>query len=632
MAGQEVETARHGEPIDPPISLFLDSRLAQLADVVPEAVTEGRLDLDRLREALGDIVEDGPERYTFSWAGKRGALQLLQIASQATLVPALEESVAWETTDNIFIEGENLDVLKLLYRAYFGRVRAIYIDPPYNTGADFIYPDDFSERVGTYLRVTGQTDEAGNLLTSNPETSGRYHSAWLSMMYPRLFLARQLLRDDGVIFVSVDDHELDNLRLIMNEIFGEENRIENFVWKKSYGGGAKERYAVTQHEYVLMYARRKEAVESLWLPPNPETERRYYKGRDEKFETRGPFRLQPLGAARSLDARENLRYAIPHEEYGEIWPDYQWLWERDRTLKALANDELVFSGKDGEVTVSYKQYLRDEAGKTRGEKPTSVIEGIYTQHGTQELTDLFDGVQVMQYPKPVALLKRLVSMATDPASSDIVLDFFAGSCTTAHAVMDLNREDAGNRRFVMVQLPEPTPEGSAARQAGLDTIAQLGRERIKRAAAKIAETDNGNGARSDDRGFKAFSFASSNFKPWPSIGGDDVDSYSNQLELHTTQLVDNALPDAILWEVAMREGLSLNSRLETVELEGTNNVLRLIDLDREQTLYVCLDEQVDAGIARSLGLTREDTFICREAALDDTLAANLELQCHLKTV
>jgi adenine-specific DNA-methyltransferase len=555
----------------------------------------------------------------------------LQATAEGAIHPDKGEAVSWDTTANAFVEGENLDVLKLLYKSYFGRVKMIYIDAPYNTGGDFLYPDRFEERLSAYLSMTGQQDEAGNLLTSNPETSGRYHSSWLSMMYPRLFLARQLLRDDGLLFVSIDDHEVDNLGLVLDEIFGEENRVETFIWKKSYGGGAKERYAVTQHEYVLLYARRKDAVESLWLPPNPETERKYYKGKDSKVGTRGPYRLQPLAAARSLDPRDNLVYPIPHPEYGDIEPEYQWIWEKKRALKALANDELVFTKSDNGVTVSYKQYLRDEHGKTRGEKPTSVIDKIYTQHGTQELTALFDDVPVMQYPKPVALLKRLVGMATDPSGSDIVLDLFAGSATTAHAVMALNQEDAGNRRFILVQLPEPTPIGSPARKAGYQTVSQLGRERIVRAAAQLAEADNGTES-GDDRGFRAFTYTRSVFKPWPAIASDDIEEYTRQLELHASQLEDGANQEDVLWEVALREGFSLNTSFERVDEGGANEVIRVVDPDRGQVLYASLDESINDSVARKLGLTREDVFVCRETALDDSLAANLELQCQLRTI
>ncbi|PIP07888.1 MAG: site-specific DNA-methyltransferase, partial [Syntrophobacteraceae bacterium CG23_combo_of_CG06-09_8_20_14_all_50_8] len=235
----------------------------ELKNLFPEIVSEGKIDFEKLRLALGDDVDSQAERYNFTWAGKRDAIRMLQTPSRATFIPCKEEFVNFDTSQNIFIEGENLEVLKLLYKPYFGRIKMIYLDPPYNTGNDFVYPDNFADPLDTYLRLTGQKDAEGNLLTSNPETSGRYHSAWLSMMYPRLFLARQLLRDDGVIFVSIDDHEVHNLRMLMNEVFGEENFVDNIIWKKRYGGGAKEKHLVSVHEYILFFAKNKELLDPL---------------------------------------------------------------------------------------------------------------------------------------------------------------------------------------------------------------------------------------------------------------------------------------------------------------------------------------------------------------------------------
>ena len=266
--------------------------------------------------------------------------------SRATLLPAPDESESWDETKHLFIEGDNLEVLKLLYKAYFGRVKMIYIDPPYNTGNDFIYPDKFADPLDTYLRITGQRDENGNGLTSNPETSGRYHSAWLSMMYPRLFVARQLLRDDGVIFVSIDDHEVHNLRMLMNEVFGEENFIAELCWNNVYGGGAKSKHVVSQHEYVLLFSRNLDALGEIELPPDLDARRRY-TGRDEKYPIRGPFRTQPL-ATNSMDQRPNLRFPIKWQGE-EIWPERQWQWSEGRVKTALANNELIIGRNRGKV-------------------------------------------------------------------------------------------------------------------------------------------------------------------------------------------------------------------------------------------------------------------------------------------
>ncbi len=378
-------TQQHGEPIPRQSASVRDHRLAVIAEHFPEAITEGKVDWDALRAALGDLVDDAPERYTFSWAGKRDAIRLLQTPTSATLLPSPDESVDWDTTRNAFIAGDNLEVLKLLYKPYFGRVKMIYIDPPYNTGNDFIYPDNYADPLDTYLRLTGQKDAQGNLLTSNPETSGRYHSAWLSMMYPRLFLARQLLREDGLIFVSIDDVEAANLRLLMNELYGEENFVAQLTWKKSYGGGSKARYVVGLHEYVVCYARSLRSCGSIDLPPDPEV-RKYYMSQDDKLQTRGPYRTQPL-ATTSYDERPNLRYPISWQG-NEIWPEKQWQWSRERVRRAIENDELVVTERDGAWSVYYKQYLYDEEGREAGAKPFSVMEGPYTQEGTAEVREL----------------------------------------------------------------------------------------------------------------------------------------------------------------------------------------------------------------------------------------------------
>jgi len=609
-------------------------RMQALRDLFPEAFSEGKVDFDKLRAALGDLVDESPERYSFTWAGKRDSVTAFQRPSRGTLATDKDASVNWDGTSHVFIEGENLEVLKLLYRSYFGRVKMIYIDPPYNTGIDRIYPDDFADPLGRYLRATGQMDDAGNLLTTNADTGGRYHSAWLSMLYPRLFLARQLLRDDGVIFVSIDDSEVDNLRLLMNEVFGEENRIESFVWKKSYGGGAKEKYAVTQHEYVLLYARNLPAVGELWLPPDPDAEARYYKFRDGKFAERGPYRVKPLEASKSMDRRGNLTFPVPLPWGGEVLPKRQWWWSADRVMRTLANDELVFTQTADGVSVSYKQYLRDENGVPRGAKPFSVIDGIYTQQGTADLSDLFDGRVVMQFPKPVALMRQLVSMATEEDREGVVLDFFAGSCPLAQAVLGLNREDNGDRRFVVVQLPEPLDEPITLRDGTtLATIADIGRQRIRRVIARMRAEDEGKLDIADretpeDLGFRALRLVRSNLRSEEDAAADG----ETEEVLFTQPLVDGWTADGLLHEIGLREGFDLAVRIERLPDLTTNTIYRITDPHKDQMCHVCLDPKLDAETAKVLGLTRDDLFICFDSALDDTLAANLALQCHLKVI
>lgn len=333
---------------------------------------------------------------------------------------------------NLIIEGDNYDALRALRATHKGKIRCIYIDPPYNTGnRDFVYNDRFIEKTHTYR-----------------------HSLWLEFMHKRLVLAKELLANDGLIFVSIDDNEVFRIGMLMDRIFGEENLIQTMIWKKSYGGGSKSRYVVGLHEYVLCYAKRKDDISHIELPSDPES-RRYYTGMDEKYETRGPFRTQPL-ATNSMDARPNLRFPIIWQE-NEIWPDKQWQWSRDRVAKALANNELLFSNSRGRWSVRYKQYLRDENGIERGSKPTSIMDGPYTQDGTAEIRDIFGDGKYFSFPKPSDLIAHLLRFIHWDKSAD-VLDFFAGSGTTAHAVAKLNAEDGGNRRFILVSSAESTED------------------------------------------------------------------------------------------------------------------------------------------------------------------------------
>ena len=612
-------------------------QIERLKQLFPECVSEGKVDFDRLRATLGDAgVLAGDNAYTFTWAGKQDAFRAIQTPSGASLAPAPDESVNWEETRHLFIEGENLEVLKLLYKSYFGKVKMIYIDPPYNTGNDFIYRDDYSKPRRTYLEKTGQMDAEGNLLTTNPETSGRYHSDWLLMMYPRLFLARQLLREDGVIFVSIDDNEVHNLRLMMNEVFGEENLVAEIIWKKAYGGGAKVKQVVGLHEYVICFARNKEALGFLELPPNPET-RKYYKYTDEKFQTRGPYRTQPLWT-NSMDPRPNLRYSIMWNGQ-EIWPERQWQWQKSRTEEALENDELVFvEGEDG-YSVYYKQYLRDETGKERGAKPYSVLEGPYTQDGTAEITNLFGNGKIFPFPKPPDLIKHFVSYTWTDEDA-IILDFFAGSCSTAQAVLEFNREQGGNRQFILVQFPELTADDSPAHRAGFETIADIGKERIRRVIVRMQDKDDDGQLSLDlnpneDLGFKVFKLAPSTFRQWEppaDEGAEDAQALEKQLALFDRGLEPGADPRHVIYEVILKLGYSLNAQIAPLELES-NQVYRVTDAgDSPTTFYICLDDDLQDATIDALPLDKDVAFVCLDTALDDSQKVNLSMQCLLKVI
>ncbi|MGA2526214.1 MAG: site-specific DNA-methyltransferase [Smithellaceae bacterium] len=548
-----------------------EEKLDKLKEIIPEAFTENKIDWEKLKAALGDDIEFKNERYVLNWAGKSDAFRALQSPSTDTLMPCKEESVNFDSTGNIFIEGENLEVLKVLQKSYFGKIKMIYIDPPYNTGNDnFIYPDKFAESKEEYLNRIGDKDETGlmtreGLYRKNSKDSGHYHSNWLSMMYPRLFLARNLLRDDGVIFVSIDDNEVHNLRLLMNEVFGEENFVDCVIWKKRYGGGAKEKYLVSLHEYALLYAKSIDLLDPIIVPNNPESVEKYYKFKDDKFELRGPYRTHPLEATKSMGDRPNLVFPITAPDKTKILPKRQWLWSKDRAQKALIENELEFiRGKDG-WSVHTKQYWKDEQGNIRQSKAFSIIDNVFTQHGTNEIIDLFGSAKYFAFPKPTGFIKPLLSIGTTSIEDDIILDFFAGSCTTAHAVLALNKEDGGNRKFICAQLPEKCNENAEAFKAGYKTIAEIGKERIRRVIKKIQEDQDGkldldrHGDR--DLGFKVFKLKESNFKIWRS-NIETEEELVAQMQQHLESLDEHVKTEDLLYELLLKSGAPLTAKIK----------------------------------------------------------------------
>ena len=447
---------------------LLQESVRRLRELFPEVVSEGKVDFDKLRSVLGDEVDGRPERYSFSWAGKRDAIRLLQTPSRATLVPCPEESVNFDDTQHLFIEGDNLEVLKLLYKAYAGRVKMIYIDPPYNTGNDFVYPDNYADPLATYLQLTAQADEEGNLLTSNPETSGRYHSAWLSMMYPRLFLARQFLHEQGIICISIDDKEVHNLRLVMNEVFGEENFVACVIWQHSLQAKGYLGSFSLHHNCILIYKRC--ATFALGALARTEEHNKNYSNPDN--DPRGPWRS---GDVRNAAYRPNLIFKIPTPSGKTINPPKNgWRWSRQTIQKKIDDGEIVFS--DDETRIIRKIHLANVQGRA----PESIWFGKdvgTTRQAKEELKALFDGESPLDTPKPTRLIRKVLEISMDRDNDDIVLDFFAGSCTTVHAVMEYNRQNSGRVRCITVQLPEAvdanTPAGKTAKQSGLATIADI---------------------------------------------------------------------------------------------------------------------------------------------------------------
>lgn len=601
----------------------LEERLEDLKEMFPEFFTEGKLDVPKLREFLGEGIEEETERYHFTWAGKRDAINMLQTPTRATLVPCPDESIDFNATGNIFIEGENLEVLKLLYKPYFGAVKAIYIDPPYNTGGELVYSDNYKDPLSTYLRITGQIDEAGNITSNKVDKSGRLHSNWLSMMYPRLFLARQLLKDDGIIFVSIDDHEVYNLRMLMNTVFGEENMLQQIVWQRHGGGGNDAKHFAIDHEYILAYAKNNESIGRLRLPLN-DGQKSEYTGVDKWFSTLGPYKTRTLLSMRPASPRPNLQYEIELPDGGKVFNE--WKWEESRFLEAKRENKIHFRQDDsGKWQVEYKIYLN-----TSKRVPRSLLtKEERNSQGKAQLRRILGENEILNNPKPVGLIKHLLQFSTDLDS--LVVDFFAGSCTTAQAVVELNREDDGNRHFIMVQLPEPTPENSIARNAGYETISDIGKTRVRRILERMRE-DNCF-IESKDLGVKVFKLAKSNYQLWNGVAEDTPESYAEQLRLFSgNPLVEDWILENVIYETVLKEGYQLNSLIEQVKGIERNTIFRITSADQKQMFYICLDEELFQGEIDKLGLTSDDLFVCFDQALDDTKASNLALQCRLKTI
>ena len=514
-----------------------DGNIDRIRELFPGCVTEIKdesgalklaVDFDQLKQELSDSIVEGPqERYHLNWPGKREALLTANAPIAKTLRPCREESVDFDTTKNLFIEGDNLDALKLLQETYLGKVKMIYIDPPYNTGNDFIYEDDFAETTDEFLLRSNQKDEEGNRLVANTESNGRFHSDWLSMMAVRLRIARNLMSEDGLIFISIDEGEVSNLKLICDEIFGSKNYIEQVAWKNKYGSGALTKGFANVHEYILVYS--KGVFENVAAPLDDE-QRAAYKQRDEKYDSRGGYITQPL-ATNSKDDRPNLQYTVFHNGI-EIKPEKQWIWGKERFEQAYKNNEIVINKKNGKYSVRSKQYLKDENGVERLGKPVSFLNGPFNQDGTKEIKELFN-TSVFGFPKPTKLIEYFISfVVNDNLKTDyIVLDFFAGSCSTAQAIMQRNSIDGGKRRFIMVQLPEPCDEQSEAFKAGYKTIAEISKERIRRAGKKIKDE----GGRQKDEESNLFSEAdNSSLIPHPS----SLDTGFRVLKIDSSNMAD----------------------------------------------------------------------------------------------
>ena len=579
---------------------------SRLAALFPECFSEGKLDLEKLLALCGSYTADDFEKYEFRWKGKADCLKLAQKRSSATLRPCREESVDFDTTQNLYIEGDNLEVLKLLQTAYYRQVKMIYIDPPYNTGHDFVYADDFADPLAKYREVTQQATK------SNPETMGRYHTNWLNMMYPRLKLASNLLRDDGVIFISIDDNEVDNLKKLCNEVFGEENFVAQIVWQKIHSTKNDAKYYSDNHEYLLIYARNLSQVDVRLLPRTEEMNSRY---KNPDNDPRGPWQSGDLVAS---GERTTGHFIVKSPKTGkefDVPQDKHWVYS-EANLKVLIDDNQIWFGADGNAFPRKKRFLSDvQDGQTPNTLWLSDEVG-HNQSAARDLKALFDDKKIFDFPKPVELIKRTLQLSSH--EDDICMDFFSGAAVTAHAAMQLNAEDGGNRHFILVQLPEVCPEDSEAFKAGYKNICEIGKERIRRAGQKIKDA---NPLFTGDTGFKVFKLDSSNLRLWDGspLTQDDLLTLSERLN----DMIDRVKPDRsdedVITEIMLKLGVPLTEEISRQELDGHT----FYTVGRENLLLVCLQDQLSTDDLEKLADLAPGTMVLSESALaDDSAMSN----------
>jgi adenine-specific DNA-methyltransferase len=610
----------------------------ELLRLLPEIRTEGgKIDFDRLKRVLGEIVDPGKERYGMNWPGKADCFKAIQRPSLGTLLPRREESVNFDTTENLIIEGDNLEVLKLLQKAYLGKIKMIYIDPPYNTGNDFIYPDDYSESLQTYLDYTGQIDGEGHKFSTNTEADGRFHSKWLNMMYSRLYLARNLLSNEGVVFVSIDDHELNNLVRILDEVFGEDRRLGCITVVSNLKGRSDDKFFATAHNYLLAYGNDGYISKGVPLPEE------YLDDYPETSEDGRRFRLQGLrkrgAGARRID-RPKMFYPIyanpstgcvslhgsadfPEEVLPKLsdGQDGRWRWGRDTAESRLSELKAERVGSEGRWDVFQIDYSESVEGVKRI-KPKTVWSGseFANETGTLELKRLF-GKAVFDTAKPVGLINYCIEQALD--SDGIVLDFFAGSGTTAHAVLNLNKEDNGNRKFILVQLPEPT------KHEEFSTISDITKERVRRVIKKLNEDDAGElslgSSTNQDRGFRVFRLENSNLRVWVPVSpeGDDaaqkVSHLADQLELHINHLREDRSSEDLLFELLLKSGFPLTAKVDVFNVSH-----KVVYSLADGVMLMCLERSLTVELIRAIAERKPERVIL----LDEGFAGNDQLKAN----
>ena len=597
----------------------VQDNISRIAELFPECITEVNdqmggvkrsIDFDKLRQLLSsDIVEGNEERYQFTWPDKRKAILAANAPINATLRPCPEESVDFDTTQNLYIEGDNLDVLKCLKETYLHKVKMIYIDPPYNTGNDFVYEDDFAESASEYLANSGQFDEQGNRLVTNTESNGRFHTDWLNMIYPRLKVARDLLTEDGVIFISIDDNEVENLRKVCDEIFGESNFIATLVWERAYSPKNDAKYISNSHDYVLMYAKSAANFVIGRLERTAEANARYSNPDNDP---RGVWKPSDM-SVKTYNAECDYSITTPSGRVVEPPAGRCWSLSRNAFRERLQDNRIWF-GSDGSSVPCIKRFITEL--KHDGMAPTSILfykDVGHSQEGAQEVVSLFGDKGVFDGPKPVRLLERLITLANLKEDS-IVLDFFSGSATTAHAVMKKNVEKEKNCRFIMVQLPEEVSDKK--KDQGYKNICEIGKERIRRAGAKIKE-ENPEKAQNLDTGFRVLKLDSSNMK-------DVFYSPKETSQLELFRYVDNVKDDRtsedLLFQVMLELGATLDSKIEESVVDG-KTIYNVAD----GYLVACFDQEVSDDVVKAIAKMQPTYAVLRDTSLaNDATATNFE--------
>lgn len=612
------------------------ANVEKLKEVFPEVFADGKVDFDKLQGLLGHYIADDKEKYSFSWKGKADSLRLAQKRSTGTLRPCKEESKDWDTTENLYIEGDNLEVLKLLQSSYLNSVKMIYIDPPYNTGNDFVYTDDFADGIAHYKEVTGQATK------SNPETAGRYHTNWLNMMYPRLKLARNLLTDDGVIFISIDDNEQANLKKLCDEVFGEDNCVAIVPWQSRASIQNDTDFSVN-HEYIIIYSRKRRTENRRLKEANYNT----WKNRDSfvvrplpldksKFsnpdnDPRGKWKADPFDAP---GVRENLSYEIVNSKTGQSYyppKGRHWRMEKESYLKNLADDRIVF-GASGDARPQLKVFYEEkkEFGSIENSWFSADRIGTTTE-GTKEVMDLFDGEDIFDMPKPVSLLSKLLYLSNIDKNS-IILDFFSGSSTTAHAVMQLNAEDAGKRKYIMVQFPEDLQKkydkASGNEKKELENtieflkqihkaplLTEIGKERIRRAGEKIKEENKDKeGIENLDVGFKVFKLDSSNLVKWDNTPTTDEEEVKKRIQQSLFYLVEGREDLDLVYEIMLKYGLSLTLPVEERKFDG---VSAYIINHPDYKVLICLQPNITLSAVEEMDKETIGTYIFADRCFAD---------------